>query len=81
MKTILKFALASLLVADTQAVKSTSTVDLIQQALATAEQGSEVRTHLESALALAGKSKDDDRSCYVVVPIDEKHSMKLTVTP
>ena len=81
MKNIFKLALASAMVADSQAVQTTATADIIQQALATVEQGSELRTHLESALVAAGKVSDEDRSCYVVVPIDEKHAMKLTVSP
>lgn len=80
---ILKMTMAALLAVNVNASKSAS--ELISQAMAHVESGSQARVHLESALeSLTSKSDAEimtSHSQTVAVPIDEKRALTVRVSP
>jgi len=74
---IVKFALAAYLVNTVDA----SAADLVQQALASVEAGSETHMHLSNALAAMDSGSAASTSQTFSVPIDEKRALALTVAP
>lgn len=71
-------ALAAAFVNEAAAVRTEVASELIQQALAEVEMGSEAATHLQNALSA---TKAPARSQTFSVPIDEKRALSLTVSP
>merc|ERR1712010_355387 len=83
MRNIVKLALAGAMVAEASA--STSSSELIAEAMTQVEAGSAAHQHLSNAAAsLAGKTDaetNDAHSQLVSVPIDEKRALTLKVSP
>ena len=76
-----KYALAALLMAESEAVKTQSASELIQQAMSQVEAGTEAHAHLSAALSATDAKTAAARSQTFSVPIDEKRALSLTVSP
>jgi len=79
----MKMTLAALLATNVNA--SRTAADLVSQALAHVESGSEAHMHLENALSsMTSKSESEilaSHSQTVAVPIDEKRALTVRVSP